>query len=66
MDGRTIPCLPANVWMRAVPVPAGQHQVRVYFNQDFLLTGLLISTASIALMLITLGWRKGEARNSQA
>lgn len=57
IDGRKISCIPANLWMRAVPVPAGQHQVRVYFHQDYLLVGLLVSTASLALLVWVLGRR---------
>jgi Flp pilus assembly protein TadD len=54
MDGQVCECVPANVWMRAVPVPAGRHQVRVYFRQDHLVPGLLISLASAALLLAVL------------
>jgi hypothetical protein len=52
IDGRTAACVPANIWMRAVPVPAGRHVVRVYFRQDHLLLGFLISLASIGLLLV--------------
>jgi hypothetical protein len=51
IDGRAGVCVPANIWMRAVPVPAGRHQVRVYFRQNYLLPGLLISLASAGLLL---------------
>jgi Bacterial membrane protein YfhO len=54
VDGRVCDCVPANIWMRAVPVPAGEHQVRVYFHQNYLLPGALISTASACLLLILL------------
>jgi hypothetical protein len=57
IDGRAIgTCVPANLWMRAVPVPAGRHQVRVYFHQDYLLPGLLISLASAGLLLAVMVW----------
>jgi len=62
IDGRAFACLPANLWMRAVPVPAGRHQVRVYFHQDYLLPGLLISLASISVLLLTLAWRQLRSR----
>ena len=52
IDGRVCACLPANLWMRAVPVPAGRHEVRVYFHQNYLLPGLLISLASLGLVLV--------------
>jgi uncharacterized membrane protein YfhO len=54
IDGRVCACLPANLWMRAIPVPAGRHQVRVYFHQDYLLPGLLISLASAGVLLLVL------------
>lgn len=61
IDGRVIACLPANLWMRAVPVPAGRHQVRVWFHQDYLLPGLLISLANISALLLTLAWPNRRA-----
>jgi tetratricopeptide (TPR) repeat protein len=54
IDGQACACLPANIWMRAVPVPAGRHQVRLYYRQDHLLPGLLISLASAGLLLAIL------------
>jgi hypothetical protein len=61
IDGQVCECLPANLWMRAIPVPAGRHQVRVYFHQDYLLPGLLISLASAGLLLLVLAWPKRSA-----
>jgi hypothetical protein len=52
IDGRVCDCVPANIWMRAVPVPAGRHEVRVYFHQDYLLPGLVISGISLGLLLV--------------
>ena len=54
IDGQVCECVPANLWMRAVPVPAGSHQVRVYFRQNYLLPGAFISLASAALLLTVL------------
>ncbi len=56
VDGRPRACVPANFWMRAVPVPAGRHQVRIYFHQNYLLPGLLISLASGGLVLVVMLW----------
>ncbi len=56
VDGRACACVPANLWMRAIPVPAGRHLVRVYFHQDYLLPGLLISLASAGGLLLVLAW----------
>jgi hypothetical protein len=54
VDGRVCACVPANIWMRTVPVPAGRHQVRLYFRQNYLLPGLLISLVSASLVLVAL------------
>ena len=51
IDGRPCACVPANIWMRAVPVPPGRHQVRVYFHQDYLFAGFVISVLSAGLLL---------------
>jgi hypothetical protein len=63
VDGRTRACVPANLWMRAVPVPAGRHQVRVYFHQDYLLPGALISLASVGLLLAVMIWPSAKPHN---
>jgi hypothetical protein len=52
IDGRAGACVPANIWMRVVPVPAGRHLVRLYFRQNYLLPGFLISLASVGLLLV--------------
>src|SRR5207245_2135887 len=54
VDGQISPCVPANLWMRAIPVPAGHHQVRMYFRQDGLVLGALISTISALVLLLVL------------
>jgi tetratricopeptide (TPR) repeat protein len=54
IDGRVCASVPANIWMRAIPVPAGRHQVRLYFRQNYLLPGLLISLVSAGLLLAVL------------
>jgi hypothetical protein len=75
IDGRAGVCVPANIWMRAVAVPAGRHVVRVYFRQNYLLAGLLISLASVGLLLVAVAKpgcrlppapREGEAANMPA
>ena len=58
IDGHVYECVPANIWMRAVPVPAGRHQIRVYFHQDYLLAGLLISLTGAGLVLVVLAGSK--------
>jgi tetratricopeptide (TPR) repeat protein len=58
IDGQPAACLPVNTWMRAVPVRAGRHQVRLYFRQDYLLPGFLISLASLGLLVAAVAKRR--------
>lgn len=46
--GTVIEAIPANGWMRAFPLPAGHHHVRVFYEQDFLWPGLVISLLALA------------------
>jgi hypothetical protein len=57
IDGKVMPMLPANYWMRAVPVTAGRHQVRVFFHQNYLIAGGIISLVSA--VLLGRAWRGG-------
>jgi hypothetical protein len=52
VDGLPAACVPANLCMRAVPVAAGRHQVRLYFRQNYLPAGFLISLVSAGLFLV--------------
>ena len=54
IDGRISEMIPANICMRAVPVPAGRHQVRVFFRQNYFLAGGTISILSLAALLFVL------------
>jgi hypothetical protein len=57
VDGAPGGCLPANGWMRAVPVPAGRHQVRLRFRSRWLGAGLLLAGATLT-GLSALAWRE--------
>jgi tetratricopeptide (TPR) repeat protein len=62
VDGQPASCVPANIWMRAVPVPSGKHQVRVYFRQNYLVAGLVVSIVSAGLLVaVALGLGKRVA-----
>jgi hypothetical protein len=54
VDGAAVPCLPANAWMRAALVPAGEHQVTFRFHSTRLRVGALLSLATLALALAAL------------
>ena len=47
VNGKPAPCVPANVWMRAVPVPAGRSEVRLTFRSTYLVAGAGISLVSL-------------------
>jgi hypothetical protein len=52
VDGREVPVLRANQLFRAVYVPPGRHQVRFYYRQAGLRTGLGVSLAAIMLLVL--------------
>jgi uncharacterized membrane protein YfhO len=54
VGGREIPCLPANAWMRAVPIPAGKQEIIFHFHSTLLIPGALLSILSLALALVVL------------
>jgi hypothetical protein len=48
--------LPANVWMRAVRVPAGESRIELHYVEPDLARGAVISLCSLAV-LVAIGWR---------
>jgi hypothetical protein len=55
VNGRPAKVLPANVWMRAVQVPAGKSRVELYYVEPTLARGAAISLCAL-LLLFVLGW----------
>jgi hypothetical protein len=51
VDGRPARCVPANGWMRAVPVGPGTHEVVLRYRSRWLGVGVLLSSAA-ALALV--------------
>ncbi len=51
---RELACLPANAWMRAVPIPAGKHEIIFRYHSTWLVPGALLSILSLALALLVL------------
>jgi hypothetical protein len=47
VDGRPGTCVPANAWMRAVPVPPGHHLVTLRFRSRWLAAGVALSGATL-------------------
>jgi hypothetical protein len=58
VNGEEAPCLPANAWMRAVPVPAGTSRVELRYEERWLLPSALVSLATITT-LVMLARRRG-------
>ncbi|MCK6474578.1 MAG: YfhO family protein [Planctomycetes bacterium] len=54
IDGAELNCIPANAWMRAVPVPAGRHTVELYYRPTHWYLGVGLST--LALVALGLAW----------
>jgi hypothetical protein len=56
VDGQETPVLRANHTLRAVPVPAGEHEVEVFFAARWFRLPLLVSLASLVLLAGLAGW----------
>lgn len=50
INGREVPCLPVNGWMRGIPVPAGHSVVQLSYHQNGLVLGGTLSLAAAALL----------------
>jgi len=59
VDGQPADVLPANVAFRAVPVPAGTHDVRLRYRPRGLLVGLPLSCLALAFALWLAARRRG-------
>jgi hypothetical protein len=56
VNGVPAEVLPANVWMRAVRVPAGESRVELHYVEPSLGRGAAISLGAL-LVLVAIGWR---------
>ncbi|XHF30430.1 YfhO family protein [Corallococcus exercitus] len=67
VDGQDVPILPADVAVRAVAVPAGQHRVELRYRTPGLTAGLLLGGAAwLGLALACLGRRFVPRRRAAA
>jgi hypothetical protein len=62
VDGVAAPVLRANILFRAVPVPAGQHQVELRYEAPGLLQGALLTGLGAALALAGCWWGRSGGR----
>jgi hypothetical protein len=66
VDGRLTPILKADYLLRAVPVPAGRHRVEFRYESPAVRRGLLVSLASLLLVLCGFGWSWWQGRRAPA
>ena len=52
VDGRPEAVVPANLFMRAVPCPKGEHTISVYYDSESFSRGSIVSLVSLALCLV--------------
>lgn len=65
VNGAPAPCVAANAWMRAVPVPAGRSRVVLSFRSRYLALGAAVSLGTLALLLAAAaGVRAGGRRST--
>ena len=64
INGQLEASVPANLWMRAFPVPPGRSEVRLFFRQNYLWPGAAVSclSAVAALLTLALGRRPSRGR----
>ena len=65
VDGATAPVFRANLAFRAVPVPAGDHEVELAYRPTSVPRGLLVSGLSLLGLLVVLGPRPRLARSAR-
>ena len=56
VDGRPVPLLRTNVLLRGVPVPAGRHQVRLWFDPLSVRLGFALSALALVANGAALAW----------
>ena len=63
VDGRPAPIVRANLAMRAVPLPAGEHDVTLVYRPAHLDLGIAVSAAALVLAL-ALAWARRRATSA--
>jgi hypothetical protein len=62
VNGQPAPCLPGNVWMRVVPVPAGASAVVLTYACTYLPASAALSGVALAALAAILLWSKRRLR----
>ncbi len=55
IDNHEIDCVPLNVWMRGVRLPAGERDIEVFYPPTVFKWGASVSLASLAIVFLLLG-----------
>ncbi|MGE5124675.1 MAG: hypothetical protein ACM3PV_00175 [Betaproteobacteria bacterium] len=60
VDGRPAPCVPANGWMRAVPLGPGAHEVVLRYRSRRLVAGVLLFAVTALLLVAAIARERGR------
>jgi uncharacterized membrane protein YfhO len=66
VDGRPVPLLRTNVLLRGVPVPAGRHQVRLWFAPLSVRLGFALSALTLVANGAALAWAGWTGRGGSS
>jgi len=64
VDGRSVPVVPANYALSAIALPAGNHDVRFFYDPASIKLGAVVTSLSIIVLagLFWVGAAPGKAR----
>jgi hypothetical protein len=57
VDGDPVAVLRADSLFRAIPLPAGEHEVEIFFDSASFTRGTLLSLGGLVIVVIMLSWR---------
>lgn len=66
IDGTPVPVYRANLSVRAISLPAGQHDVRFTYDPPRLRTGLIVSAAALTMLLVWIIAAAGYERSGRS
>lgn len=56
VDGRTVPVLRADYFLQGVPVPAGQHEIRLTYGDPTIAAGIALSCVVWLVFVVAFAW----------